>query len=62
VGISPAPCGAKTEASSLNFRGETCLPRFLGLFAATVEAFAVADLSVRLPQVNAVPEPPPPRV
>lgn len=61
VGISPAPCGAKTEVSSLNFRGETCLPRFARLVMMTVEELRIDDLSVRLPKHSAVPEPPPPR-
>jgi hypothetical protein len=62
VGISPAPCGAKTESASLNFRGETCLPRFAGSSITAFEALHVDDLSVRLPKFSAVPEPPPPRV
>lgn len=61
VGISPAPCGAKTEVPSLNFRGDTCLPRFAGLPVLIVEGFHLDDLSVHLPKVLTVPESPPPR-
>lgn len=61
VGYQPAPCGTKTETQSLNFRGENCLPRFAALMIANVEEQPVADLSILLPQVSAVPEPPPPR-
>lgn len=60
-GYSTAPCGTQTEAKSLNFRGENCLPRFASLIATTVEALGVADLSVRPLKSLAVPEPPPPR-
>jgi len=60
-GYSAVPCGAQTEARSLNFRGENCLPRFARLAITTVEELCIDDLSVRLPKFSAVPEPPPPK-
>jgi hypothetical protein len=56
-----APCGAKTEAGSLNFRGENCLPRFASFVVTTVEALDLDDLSESLPKVSTVPDPPPPK-
>ena len=56
-----APCGAKAEASSLNFRGENCLPRFASIVIMTVETLDLDDLSNSLPKLSTVPDSPPPK-
>lgn len=58
---APTPCGAQTEAKSLNFRGEACLPHFASYAIVPIEVENVDDVRFFLPQVLAIPESPPPR-